>query len=231
MAKERLQETALICGGSSGLGLELALLLKSEKSYEVYITGRKEPENRPFNFIYLDIDAQTDQLPQKIDEVLSGLPGQIDLFVCAMGFYQEGSLKQLSDEDIRKMMNVGLTAPTLMLNKILNRQEKLPGFIAITSTSQWTPRTYEPVYTAVKAGLGMLANSLSLDPQVGKVLVAAPAGMKTNFWAGTDKDTRTMMDPKWVAEQVCQLYFSDEFKYKYARILREPPRVEIVETR
>ena len=146
-----------------------------------------------------------------------------------MGFYQEGSIRQLSDEDIKKMMNVGLVTPTLILNRILNRQERLPGFIAITSTSQWTPRIDEPIYTAVKAGLGMFAHSLSLDPQVGKVLVAGPAGMKTNFWVDAEKDTSTMLEPKWVAEQICHLYFEDEFKYNCARILREPSRIKILE--
>lgn len=225
------ENIALIAGGTSGLGLEMARLLQSENNFKVYVTGRREPVDKQLSFVYFNIDSQTDRLPRSIDRVLSDLPEQIDLFVCAMGFYQEGSMKQFSDEDILKMMNVGLVTPTLILNRILNRQEKLPGFIAVTSTSQWTPRIYEPVYTAVKAGLGMLANSLSLDPQVEKVLVTGPAGMKTNFWATTGKDTNTMLEPKWVAEQICQLYFSDKFKYKCAKILREPPRVEIVEER
>lgn len=184
MTGEHEQNIALIVGGTSGLGLELANLLRSENNFEIYVTGRNEPQYQQLNFIHFNIDSQTDQLPHRTDKVLSNLPWQIDLLVCAMGFYQKGTIKQFSDEDILKMMNVGLVVPTLILNRILNRQGKLPGFIAITSTSQWTPRIYEPVYTAVKAGLGMFANSLSLDPQVEKVLVAGPAGMKTNFWAG-----------------------------------------------
>src|SRR3989344_3159537 len=112
------------------------------------------------------------------------------------------------------MLHVGLTAPVTILNRILKNQKSLPGFIAITSTSQWTPRLLEPVYTAVKAGLGMFANSLSLDERVGKTMVAAPAGMKTNFWATTDKDISDMLDPEWVADQML-IQWSDSFKYKY----------------
>lgn len=114
--------------------------------------------------------------------------------------------------------------------EVLNHQKYLPGLIAVTSTSQWTPRLREPVYTAVKAGLGMFANSVSLDPAIGKTLVAAPAGMKTPFWKGTDKDTSDMLDPAWVADQILNLY-NDDFKYKYARIMRGPSRVEIMEKR
>lgn len=231
MTNEREQNTALIVGGTSGLGAELATLLKSENNFKVYVTGRKKPQDQQLNFIHFDIDADTEQLPYLIHEVLSQLPQQIDLFIYAAGFYQSGTMKQLPDEDIRRMLNVGLIAPTIILNRILNHQEKLPGFIAITSTSQWTPRIYEPVYTAAKAGLGMLANSLSLDPQVEKVLVVGPGGMKTGFWANTGQDTGNMMEPKWVAEQIHQLYFADEFKYKCVRILREPTKVEIIEKR
>lgn len=231
MTREYEYGTALIVGGTSGLGLELAILLHTKNEFEVYVTGRKEPESGQLRFVYFDIDSHTDQLPHRIDEITSSLPQQIDLLVYAAGFCQEDTIKQLTDDNIRKMMNVGLVAPTLILNRILNRQKRLPGFIAITSTSQWTPGIYEPVYTAVKAGLGMFANSLSLDPQVGKVLVAGPAGMKTNFWSNTEKDTSTMLEPAWVARQICQLYFEDNFKYKCAKILREPPRVEVLEKR
>lgn len=230
MTEKYEHSTILIAGGTSGLGLELATLLHTKNNFEVYVTGRIVPKNPQLNFIYFNIDSETDRLPHRIDTVLSNLSRQIDLLVYAIGFYQEGSIGQLPDEDIRKMLNVGLVAPTLILNRVLNRQKKLSGFIAITSTSQWTPRVYEPAYTAVKAGLGMFANALSLDP-VEKVLVAGPAGMNTHFWADTEKDTSTMLKPKWVAEQICQLYFEDEFKYKCARILREPSRVEIVEKR
>src|SRR3989338_6779319 len=128
------------------------------------------------------------------------------------------------------MEDIGLLAPALIVQRIIKKQGSLAGFIAITSTSQWTPRLLEPMYTAVKAGLAMLANSLSLDPRIGKVLVAGPAGMATRFWENNPRDMSKMLDPKWVAEQIIQLY-ADDFEYKFSRIMRDPPRVEIVETR
>ena len=77
----------------------------------------------------------------------------------------------------------------------------------------------------------MFANSLSLDSQVGKVLVAAPAGMKTSFWRETTKDTSDMLDPKWVAEQIVKSYNDGQFDYKFIKILRNPPRVEVADAR
>ena len=129
------------------------------------------------------------------------------------------------------MLNVGLVAPINILNRILKYQSSLSGFIAITSTSQWTPRLFEPAYTTVKAGLGMFGNSVSLDLRVGKVLVAAPSGMKTDFWRDSSRDMSMMLDPKWVAQKIIDLYNEDGFDYKFAKILRKPPRVEVIEKR
>lgn len=216
----------LIIGGTSGLGLALAE--KLSKDYQVFVTGRRDPQVEDVNFIHLDL-TKDEGLSEALDRTIEQLL-PIKLLVYAAGFYQEGKIDDLSDMEIAEMDNVGLRAPAMLLSRLLKKQDELPGFIAITSTSQFTARLYEPVYTAVKAGLAMLAKSVSLDERVGKVLVVAPAGMKTKFWKGTDKDTSTMLDQEWVAGQALRFY-QDNFDYKEVRILREPPRTEVVEER
>ncbi len=217
--------TALIVGGSSGLGLELARLL--QRNHEVFVTGRCDPKEENIKFFRLELDEGF--LDDKLNEFVPQIP-DIDLLIYAAGFYQEGRIDELTDEDILAMNDVGLLAPVFLVQQFIDRQDALKGFIAITSTSQWTPRLLEPIYTAVKAGLAMFANSLSLDPRVGKVLVVGPAGMATRYWEKSPRDMSTMLDPKWVAGQILRLY-EDEFEYRFTRILREPPRVEVVETR
>jgi short-subunit dehydrogenase len=218
-------KTALIIGGTSGLGLELGRLLKDE--FNVYVTGRHDSKETDLGFIKLDLSSG--RISDSSKAILKEL-SSVDLFIYAAGYFQKGTISELDDAQIQEMIDVGLTAPVTFLSYLLKSQDKLEGFIAITSTSQWTPRLLEPVYTAVKSGLGMFANSASLDPKIIKTLVAAPAGMKTKFWANTEKDTSDMLDPQWVAEQVLELY-KGEFRYKYGRILRDPARVEVVEER
>ena len=219
------KQTALIVGGSSGLGLELGHLLS--ESHQVFVTGRRDPKQKDATFVPLELGGGN--LAENLDKLIGNLPN-IDLLVYAAGFYQEGKIDELSDDDIRKMENVGLLAPVLLVQRIIKKQDSLAGLVAITSTSQWTPRLLESPYTAVKAGLAMFANSLSLDPRIGKVLVAGPAGMATRFWENNPRDTSKMLDPKWVAKQILELY-EENFKYEFARIMRDPPRVEVVETR
>jgi short-subunit dehydrogenase len=218
----------LIIGGTSGLGLSLAQ--KLQDNYVVHITGRHKPDIPDLHFHALDLSAP--DFRKHADALIAGLP-HIDLLVYAAGFFQDGTLTDLDVQQIDEMLGVGLTAPLYITRAVLHNQNDLPEFIAITSTSQWTPRLREPVYTAVKAGLGAFANSLSLDPRVKKTLVAGPAGMATNFWHDTDPtehDISTMLDPDWVADKIQELR-KDTYTYAFARILRQPARVEIQEVR
>jgi len=211
---------ALIIGGSSGLGLELGLFLA--EYCNVFVTGRKDPQKKQLHFIPLEI-KKSHLLSSDLDRVLTRV-GAVELLIYAAGFHQDGAISDLEDSDIIAMINVKLTAPAMLLQKILRKQKKLSGFIAITSTSQLTPRLREPVYAAASAGLGMLARSVSLDKRVVKTLVAAPAGMKTNFWKGKTRKG-VLLEPRWVAERIIDLY-KMKFAFKQVLILREPPRIK-----
>lgn len=232
--------TVLIIGGTSGLGLELAHVFACGYG-KVFVTGRsmknlldgstKQRENKNISFLSLCISK--DSNVNDLNRLLSDLP-KIDLLIYAAGFRQRAPIDELSDNDIETMTQVGLTVPALLLRRILSRQDDLPGFIAITSTSQYVPRLEEPVYAATKAGLSMLARSVALDERVGKVLIAAPAGMKTPFWDGHVCDMSTFLDPARVAMYIFNIYTDlcrNDKKCQSVKILREPERIEFVEER
>ena len=165
------KKKALVVGGTSGLGLELAKLLRPR--YDIVVTGRSASKcPLYFDFLKLNLDIEVN-----FTEKLRSYP-KFDLVVIAAGFFQKGKLLDLSTNEIINMSMVGFISPTLLIHSILRRQSQISDLIVITSTSQWTPRPEEPVYTGVKAGIAMVAKSLSLDPAFGKVIVAAPAGMK-----------------------------------------------------
>jgi NAD(P)-dependent dehydrogenase (short-subunit alcohol dehydrogenase family) len=223
------EKTALVVGGTSGLGFELAQGLH-KAGYRTLIAGRHNPEVAGLVFYTLNLgEASVDELCNRVTEVLDQIP-RLDLVVYAPGFYQEGTIDELTNSDISAMLNVGLMGCVVLVNQLMSNQNAVRNLIVVTSTSQWTPRLLEPVYTAVKAGLGMFANSISLDKRVGKVLVAAPAGMATKFWEDTERDLTAMLEPRWVAEKIVEAN-EGNFDYKFVQILREPPRVELVEER
>lgn len=218
---------ALIIGGSSGLGLALAKKLAAG-GYDVHITGRKDPKIERLTFHALNLSGKDPA--QKLKQLIQSLP-KVDLFIHAAGYYQEGRVTDLTDKQIEEMLNVGGRSLIYGLRALLQNQADLPELITITSTSQWVPRQYEPIYNFVKAGGGHFANAMAEDGRVGKVLVAGPAGMNTPFWRDQPgRDMNDMLDPEWVAQQI-EAARKPQYKYKYIRILRQPARVEEVETR
>ncbi len=223
--KTGIKPSVLIIGGTSGLGLAIARLLHKE-GHRVLVAGRKNPHQKGLAHIKLSIGSDTKTLSIDADRIVK-YANPIDLFVYAAGFFQKGTLDKLDDAEIKTMVNVGLLAPALILHRILCVQKKLPGIIAITSTSQWIPRREEPVYASVKAGLAMLGHSVSLDSKIGKTLVVGPAGMDTKMLAGR-KRAGTLLNVNWVGEEIIKLY-KNNFKFKLVRILRDPPRIELVE--
>lgn len=218
---------SLIIGGTSGLGLEIAKLLQKAGD-EVIITGRKNPDINGLQFQKFDLDLGP-ELAKAVDTFVSALP-QIDRFIYCAGFYQEGTITELEEHSIHKMLDVSLNAPIWFTRELLKMQGEISQYVAVTSTVQDTPREREIVYSAGKAGFAQFANSLSLDARVGKVLVAAPGGIKTSFWQATKHDTSTFNDPEWVAKQIVEA-LAVEFEYAYVKILRNPARTEVVETR
>ena len=219
-------KTVLIVGGTSGLGLALAKKLNGE--YKVIVTGRKNP--KVDNIDFLECDLTQEGLPDKINALTAELPA-ISVLIYAAGYYQEGRITEISEEEIENMISVGGRGLIYFVREILKKQGDLEELITITSTSQWTPREKEPIYNFVKAGAGHLSNAFAEDSRVGKVLVVGPAGMNTPFWDGIERDDLDkMLDPDWVAEQIMELR-KGSYKYKFTRILREPPRVEEVEER
>lgn len=220
-------ESMLIVGGTSGLGCELAKKY-SALGHAVVVTGRKDPEIPKIQYIHLPIGDNTDAVIQHVDAAMSQLD-TINTVIFAAGFYQEGHIDSLDDRKIVEMINVGLLVPALLVKRLKNNAGKPVNIIMITSSSQYTPRELEPVYTSIKAGLGMLGESFSLDSGIGKVLVVAPSGMKTPFWS-VGKDTSGYLDVTWVAEEITK-QFEGFYKYRFVKIHRNPPSVEIVQTR
>jgi NAD(P)-dependent dehydrogenase (short-subunit alcohol dehydrogenase family) len=222
-----VQPTTLIVGGTSGLGLALATML-TDRGQRVCVTGRCPKKHAGHTTVPLAITEHAKELSAALDVVLDEA-GEINLLIYAAGFYQWGGLPELNEAEVLTMVNVGLVAPMLLLQKVLQRQGRLGGFIAITSTSQWIARQNEPVYAAAKAGLGMLAESVALGGVVQKTFVVGPAGLATPLWKGTERGG-TLLDPEWVAARILEL-FEHPFRYRAVKILRDPPRIVEVHSR
>lgn len=223
---------ALVVGGTSGLGLDLAKRL-AKVNDEVVITGREKPGKShmaKMRFFHLELSSDKALRSALVRMRVQDL-GRFDTIVYSAGFSQTGKLYHLSTPEISWMINVGLFAPAFLIRNHISAYGSLSKLILITSTSQWKARVDEPVYCATKAGLGMLGECLGKDEAIGKVLVAAPAGMQSNFRRKEPEKGEDLkfLKTSWVADMIMGS-MEDTFKYRFMKILRNPPRVEVVET-
>ena len=217
----------LIIGGSSGLGLILAERLLAE-GHQVTVTGRTKPKDTKATF--KKVELHVPDLPTAMEELVAGLP-EVDVLIYAAGFFQSGRLTDLSADQIEKMLDVGCRGLIYSVRAVLAKQEKLGELITITSTSGWTPRQYEPAYNFVKSGATLFTSAMAEDGRIAKVMTAGPAGMDTPFWRDEPgRDKTSLLDPNWAAEQIMH-YRTQNYRYKYIRIMRDPPRVEETEER
>lgn len=217
----------LIIGGTSGLGRELAQAA-AKAGEEVIVTGRRELKDA--HIAYQKFDLTEPDLPARMKALIQALP-TITTLVYAAGYFQDGRVTDLSAEQIEEMLDVGGRGLIYAMKEVLEKQGSLNELVTITSTSQWTPREREPIYNFVKAGAAHFSNAMTEDGRVAKVLVAGPAGMDTAFWDNVERDdSADLLNPEWVAGEVMSLR-EGVYKYRFAKILREPARVEIIETR
>ncbi len=218
---------AWVIGGTSGLGLELAVRLST--THDVLVTGRTMPEDLPGNLYFYPLDlSYSETFFDGIHRLVHGRP-PIATLVFAAGYYEEVRISEMGDKAMADQVYLSLLAPSVLLGHIIRRQGNLPTFIMITSTSATTPREREPVYAAAKAGANHLAASVALDKNIGRTLVVAPGGMKTKFWRNRpDKMVGDMLDPGWVADRALEA-LAETNKYTSIRIPRNPARVEVLE--
>ena len=216
----------VIIGGSSGLGLELARR-EVTSTAEVHVTGRRDSGERHVQFHKLVLNGPG--LPKTFAKFFAKV-GHVDKLIFSAGFFQSGKLDELSESAIEAMVDVGARALIYAVREVLRTQPALAELVVITSTAQFVPRVDEPVYNFVKAGAGHFGRAMADDPRIKKVLVAAPAGMRTAFWRATSRDDlAAFLDPIWVADQIATAE-KGSYRYRFIKLLRQPARVEEVET-
>src|SRR5438105_4619322 len=121
---------ALVVGGTSGLGLELAMLLK--RTYDhVTITGRTDPNIEGLAFVRLALGSNQ-QFVDSMDHLVQDC-ASFSTVIYNPGFYQEGRISDLTDKEILDMANVGFLAAALLMQRIMKKQDSLACFVAITS--------------------------------------------------------------------------------------------------
>jgi NAD(P)-dependent dehydrogenase (short-subunit alcohol dehydrogenase family) len=184
-------KTALITGGSRGIGAAIARRLAAEGA-DVAITYHASPQ-RAANVVdeitasgskalALQVDsAAPEAATQAVDAVLEAF-GRLDILVNNAGVFPNGPLEQVSATDVDQAINLHFRAPFLFSQAAAAVMGEGGRIITIGSNlADRTPFAGVTLYSATKAAAAALARGLARD--------LGPRGITANVVQPGNTDT------------------------------------------
>ena len=210
-------KTALITGGSSGIGYGIAAALLQEGA-NVAITSRsKERAEKAANQLRnsgkgkaMGIDADVRSLNDQQNAVKEVLDkwGQLDLLVANAGVGHFSSVEEITEEQWKETIDTNLTGPFFSIKAGANALKKSKGFyITISSLAGTNFFPGGAAYNASKFGLTGFTQAVMLDLRQSGVRVSTimPGSVATNFGSGRGKDESWKIQIEDIGEMVVNL--------------------------
>jgi NAD(P)-dependent dehydrogenase (short-subunit alcohol dehydrogenase family) len=211
--------TAVVTGGSSGLGFALAEGLGAA-GLGVVIIGRDqarvlEAERRlretgaDARGIACDVSRQ-EQVRRAFGEI--GARGPVALLVNVAGVGRFGAVEDITEQMIDEVSAGNLKGLMLATAAVLPMMRANGGgtIVSVLSTAALVGRARESVYCAAKWGARgfMEALRVALKGTPIRTVTVYPGGMRTPFWSAASPpspDVSTFMDPREVARQILRV--------------------------
>lgn len=192
-------KTAVITGGTSGIGLAAAQLFIAEGA-KVIITGQNETRlaeaaqtlgsnAMPVQANVINL-ADLDRLAEQTETILSG----IDVLFVNAGVAKATPFRQVTEASFDEEIAINLKGVFFTVQK-LEPLMKEGGSIILTTTSlAQTAMVGESVYSASKAAVRSLARSFSLELRDRNIRVnaVAPGPIETPIWSKMDMPAEAM---------------------------------------
>lgn len=208
----------IILGGTSGLGLIMAGLLRAEGA-RVLVVGRFYNEQQHGEGFDLDL-YDRGAVNWSLEELGRRLNGDsIESFVWSAGYIWRGDFAEQTE--VRSMAEVNFAGALPLVQwawQQMLQQEVTGKLVVISSTSGVKPRPDEAVYAATKHAQVGFARCLGMEVEEGEknaqVLLCLPGAMKTPFWDGQKpEDYDSFNDPKKVADRIVTTMLEQTMPY------------------
>jgi short-subunit dehydrogenase len=189
---------AVVTGASSGLGFEIAALLRA-RHFSVVGVARSGPE------IKGDASRRETALAA-LEEARRR--GTIKLLVNCAGigvFHPAGTY---TDEEIDQVLSSNLLA-MIVFCEVFLPSIRDGTIVNVMSTAALAGKAGETVYCAAKWGARGYTEALRAEVKETRILAVYPGGMRTPFWRG-DPKADTFMDPKEIATKIIETIFETE---------------------
>ena len=180
--------TALVTGGTSGIGLETAKALR-DRGCRVYTLSRR-PASVP-GIISLTADV-TDEAA--VNEAVSSLladAGQIDILVNCAGFGISGAIEFTNLSDAKKQFDVNFFGAVSVTKAVLPHMRKQGDGMIVNISSVAAPVAipFQAFYSSAKAALNAFSAALANEvrPYGIRVTAIQPGDIRTGFTAAREK--------------------------------------------
>lgn len=185
--------TALVTGGTRGIGAAIAARLKADGA-RVIITGTR-PARAPRGLEFRAVDFSDRAATQAFAEEAAGLG--IDILVNNAGINKLAPFAGIAPEDFDRIQDVNLRAAFLLCRAVLPRMRKKGWgrIVNVTSIFGVISKELRGAYSASKFGLDGMTAALAAEAAADGVLAncVAPGFIDTDL-------TRRVLGPRGMAE-------------------------------
>ena len=181
------KKTAIVTGGTSGIGLETAKSL-SEKGYVVYAFSRHACPG-PFQHICCDVSNE-----QNVNDAIKTVlekEGRVDVLICNAGYGISGASEFTDNSDAKQLLDINLFGCVNCCKAIIPqmRAQKYGHIICISSVAGQISIPFQSWYSVSKAAVLSYASALRNEVAPFGITVTAvlPGDIKTGFTAARRK--------------------------------------------
>ncbi|MEJ7767481.1 MAG: glucose 1-dehydrogenase [Chitinophagaceae bacterium] len=210
------KKTALITGGSSGIGRAIALRYAAEGARIVITFNSQEAEANEIvekiasgggEAIAVKADVSVEAQVLDLFNSVYAKYQSLDVLVCSAGLQKDNKLTEMSLEDWKKVIDVNLTgyflcareAAKYFITKDHNANQTAVGnIIFISSVHDIIPWSGHVNYASSKGGVAMLMKSTALELAPHKIRVnsISPGAIKTNInknvWSNEERSKKLL---------------------------------------
>jgi short-subunit dehydrogenase len=225
---DETQNVAVITGASSGIGRATALKFADE-GYDVVLAARRikelvkvgqKCEELGVRAVVLALDVTDENSMQKLRDMAIEAFGHIDVWINNAGVYLVGKFEDTPVEDMHRTIETNFFGYVHGTRAAL-QQFKTQGYgeiINVSSVNASAPQPYVGVYSASKAAVRALTESIRMELRLEKldkmiqVCTVMPASIDTNLFQNganyTGREVQALepvYDPNYVARKIYHL--------------------------
>ena len=206
-----MAETAIVTGGSSGIGLAAARALR-DRGLRVYVLSRRPYTEKGLHHICADVSDEQ-QCAYAVQEVLR-LAGDFSLLVNCAGFGISGAIEFTELADAKKQMDVNFFGTVNLCKAVLPHFRKRGGGRIVNVSSVAAPAAipFQAFYSASKAAINDYTAALG-DIATGFTAAREKSAVGDDVYGGRisksvrkmEHDEQNGMDPRTAGNYIAKI--------------------------